>query len=196
MNKLEVNPIVKALIFDCDGTLVDSMPLHMKAWEHALERFNLTFDYEFFFSRKGMSELEIINEYLLKVDSDINGSDVVKEKHSYFRNHLNDVKPITEVVDIVLENKNKLPMAVVSGGTRENVIESIKVIGIENYFKVIITSDDKLKPKPAPDKFYEAAKIMKVDPIYCQVFEDGDPGITAAKSAGMFVTDVREFLQD
>ena len=143
-----------------------------------------------------MSELEIINEYSLKLGMDIKGSEVVKKKHEYFQNNLNDVKPIKEVVDIVFEYKNKLPMAVVSGGTKKNVIESLRVICIEDYFKVIITTDDNLKPKPAPDKFLEAAKIMNIDPVYCQVFEDGDPGIIAAKNAGMFVTDVRKYLHD
>jgi HAD superfamily hydrolase (TIGR01509 family) len=183
------------LIFDCDGTLVDSMPLHMKAWTIALEKFGLVYDYEFFYSRRGMSEEEIIHQFKQKVNSQVESEKIVSAKHEYYYSHLNSVKPIKIVVDIVLAYKNKLPMAVVTGGTKENVLASLKVIGIDNYFKILVTSDNNLRPKPAPDLFLEAAKILDVEPEYCQVFEDGPLGIEAANRAGMIAIDVIPYIQ-
>jgi HAD superfamily hydrolase (TIGR01509 family) len=97
-------------------------------------------------------------------------------------------------VDIVLYYKEKLPMAVASGSSRENVDSQLESLGIRTLFKVIFTADDDVKPKPAPDIFLEASKQIGIPPAYCQVFEDGDLGLEAAKKAGMIATDVRPFL--
>ena len=85
-------------------------------------------------------------------------------------------------------------MAVASGGTRRNVLLTLEVIGLKDYFVAVITCDDKLESKPAPDIFIEAARRMKVEPPYCQVFEDGDVGLRAARVAGMIATDIRPYL--
>jgi HAD superfamily hydrolase (TIGR01509 family) len=171
------------------------MPLHLNAWESALKNFNLVFDYDFFYSRRGMPEEQIMNEYNKQFGKDIESWKIVSVKHEFFRSHLESVKPIRKVVDVVFKYKNKLPMAIVSGGTRENVLKSLQVIGIDKYFKVVITADDNLKSKPAPDKFFEAAKILGVQPEFCQVFEDGDLGIEAAQKAGMYTVDVLPFIE-
>jgi HAD superfamily hydrolase (TIGR01509 family) len=97
-------------------------------------------------------------------------------------------------VDIVLHYKDILPMAVASGGTLENVEMQLQSLGIRTLFKAIVTADDNVRPKPAPDIFLEAAKLIGILPEYCQVFEDGDLGLEAAKKAGMVATDVRPFL--
>jgi HAD superfamily hydrolase (TIGR01509 family) len=194
MTKIKVPGYIKGLIFDCDGTLVDSMPLHMKAWKHTLTQVRAVWDYNFFFSKKGMWGEDIIKLYNQQFDNKLHPLKTVRAKEEYFRNHRKFFSPIQPVVDIVLHYKEKLPMAVASGSSRENVDIELVALGIRTLFKAIVTADDDVKPKPAPDIFLEAAKRIGTPPKYCQVFEDGDLGLEAAKKAGMMSTDVRPFL--
>ena len=192
--KIEVPEYIKGLIFDCDGTLVDSMPLHMKAWEHAITQAGVVWDYNFFFSLKGMPGEDIVKMYNQHFNVHLHPLNTLIAKQEYFRFHRKDFFPIQPVVDIVLQFKEKLPMAVASGGTRENVDIQLEALGILMYFQAIVTADDNIKPKPAPDIFFEAARRINVLPEYCQVFEDGDLGLEAAKKAGMLATDIRTFM--
>jgi haloacid dehalogenase superfamily, subfamily IA, variant 3 with third motif having DD or ED len=191
---IEIPDHIKGLIFDCDGTLVDSMPLHMKAWEYALTQAGAVWDYDFFFSKKGMPGKDIIEMYNQYFPMKLLFDKVVKVKQNYFSIHRKDFQPIQPVVDIVLHYKDILPMAVASGGTLENVEIQLQSLGIRSFFKAIVTADDNVKPKPSPDIFLETAKRIDIPPKYCQVFEDGDLGLEAAKKAGMMATDVRTFL--
>jgi HAD superfamily hydrolase (TIGR01509 family) len=189
--KIEIPAHIRGLIFDCDGTLVDSMPLHMRAWEFALASAGAAWDYDFFFSKKGMQEEDIVDLYNTQFGSALNRPATVQAKHEYFRDHSAEFKPIRHVVDVVIRYKDALPMAVVSGGTRENVHLELDAIGIKNVFKAILTADDNIKPKPAPDSFVEAARLINIQPHLCQVFEDGELGLEAARRAGMLATDIR-----
>lgn len=195
-NKINVDPKAKALIFDCDGTLVDSMPLHMKAWEEAVIDSGLPFNYDFFFSRKGIPSRQIMNEYCLQNSFNVDVEKVIEEKNNIYRRGLKTVGPLEPVVSIVQEYKSKLPMAVVSGERKINVHDSLTNIGIIDLFPIIITSDDPFRPKPAPDKFLEAARLLNIEPEFCQVFEDGESGIEAAIKANMIITDVRPYLEN
>ncbi|NMB81155.1 MAG: HAD family phosphatase [Ignavibacteria bacterium] len=191
--KIEVPEFIRGLIFDCDGTLVDSMPLHIKAWEFAITDSGLNWDFEFFDSKKGMPSNEILELYSKHYNADINIDKVLKTKYDYFYKHRTEFKPIEHVVDIVFEYKDKLPMSVASGGSRKTVNVQLDDLGIRHLFKAIITADDNLKSKPAPDMFLEAARRMNVEPQFCQVFEDGEFGLEAARKAGMLATDIRLF---
>jgi HAD superfamily hydrolase (TIGR01509 family) len=194
MKSIEVPSFIKGLIFDCDGTLVDSMPLHMKAWEHAITQAGALWDYDFFFSKNGMPGEDIVELFNQHFDIKLNLLKTVCAKEEYFRNHRKDFLPIQPVMDIVICYKGKLPMAVASGSSRENVDIQLEALGIHSFFKAIVTADDNVRPKPAPDIFLEAAKRIDILPKYCQVFEDGDLGLEAAKKAGMVATDVRPFF--
>jgi HAD superfamily hydrolase (TIGR01509 family) len=187
---------IKGLIFDCDGTLVDSMPLHMKAWEEAVHLFGANFDPEFFFSKKGMRSKDIVAQFSLQSGKPLNGADVVRLKDNFFLQHIADVMPLPIVVDVVRRYHKILPMAVASGGGREIVERELQVTGIVNFFDVILTADDPFKPKPFPDLFLEAARRIGVQPSLCQVFEDGDLGLQAAENAGMLATDIRLFMHE
>ncbi|MCG6960478.1 HAD family phosphatase [bacterium BMS3Abin03] len=194
MCKIDINDDVQALIFDCDGTLVDSMPLHMKSWEKAFKFFNIRFDYDYLFFLKGMKELEIIKSYNKKFGTNLNPEETVNKKHNIYFKNINSVKPIEPIVKIATEYFGKFPLAVVSGSVRDIVRKELEVIGIFHLFNTILTANDPFKPKPAPDIFYEAAKRLNVSPENCLVFEDGDPGLEAAVKAGMKMIDVRESL--
>ena len=191
---IDVPGFIKGLIFDCDGTLADSMALHMKAWQEALPLHGGAYDHEFFASKKGMKETEIVALYNERFRAALNIEEVVAEKHRYFLRHINDVKPLDRVVAVVRRYSGVLPMAVVSGSVREVVGGELRVMGIEKLFSVVLTGDDPFKQKPAPDMFLEAARRLGVHPPECQVFEDADLGLLAARVAGMVATDVRPFL--
>jgi HAD superfamily hydrolase (TIGR01509 family) len=191
MKTIDVPQFVKGLIFDCDGTLVDSMPLHMKAWEYVIILSGGPWDYEFVFSKKGMPERDIVDLYNEHFGAILDPAVVVETKHRFFQSRASELKPIPHVVDLVYKYRGVLPMAVVSGGVRENVELELKSMGIGDFFQVILTADDGLRPKPAPDLFLEAAKRLGIAPEYCQAFEDGDLGLEAARTAGMLSTDVR-----
>jgi HAD superfamily hydrolase (TIGR01509 family) len=192
INEKILDEHIKALIFDCDGTLVDSMPLHMKAWEEAFNIFETRYDYDFLYSLKGMKEIEIIEQYNKKYDTNVNPEEIVSEKHKYFYENINHVKQIKPVVEIAKEYFDKLPMAVVSGSVKEIVYKELQVVEIHHLFETILTAADPFKPKPAPDIFYAAADKLNTAPEHCLVFEDGDPGLEAAVKAGMKIIDVRK----
>jgi len=182
---------IRGLIFDCDGTLVDSMPLHMRAWEFSIGKVGAVWDYGFFFSKKGMEETAIVDLYNSQFGTALDSVATVHLKHEYFRAHPSEFKPIDPVVDVVRRYQHVLPMSVASGSTRDNVDLELEAIGIKGMFTVILTADDSIDPKPAPDIFLEAARRMRVPPHLCLVFEDGDLGLEAARIAKMSTVDVR-----
>ncbi|HUI63330.1 MAG TPA: HAD family phosphatase [Bacteroidota bacterium] len=193
-NSIEVPRFIRGLIFDCDGTLADSMPLHMEAWQEALRIHGAKYDYEFFYSKKGMKETEIVELYNKQFHAALSPQEVVSDKHNYFLRHIQLVKPLDAVVDVARRHSGIFPMAVVSGSVREIVTGELGVMGILDLFKAVLTGDDPFKQKPAPDMFLEAARRLGVSPEQCQVFEDADLGLLAARNAGMVATDVRPFL--
>jgi HAD superfamily hydrolase (TIGR01509 family) len=192
---IKVYPGVEGLIFDCDGTLVDTMPLHMAGWHKAFSEFGVSCPDDFLNPLKGMHEEDIVELYNKQYGTDIDAKLLIKMKHDHFRKMINKVKPIKPVTDVASKYYGKLPMAVVSGGTRENVHMVLEKIKIKYYFPVIITADDPVEPKPSPEIFLEAARRINVEPCKCQVFEDGDIGLKAAIEAGMKATDVRKYIE-
>ncbi|NLV31102.1 MAG: HAD-IA family hydrolase [Acidobacteria bacterium] len=191
MRVIEVPGHVRGLIFDCDGTLVDSMPLHMRAWEHAVASLGGRWNPEFFSSKKGMPERRIVGLYNEYYGTAWDPEETVRVKHAFFHAHADLFQPIPHVVRVAREYRGRLPMAVASGGILEIVALELDAIGVGDCFSVILTADDAIRPKPAPDLFLEAARRLGVPPETCQVFEDGDLGLEAARAAGMLATDVR-----
>jgi HAD superfamily hydrolase (TIGR01509 family) len=192
--KIEVYPDIKALIFDCDGTLADSMPLHMLAWKIVFEELGEPYRESFLDPLKGMNDEEIVKLYNHTFHREFNPKEVVDRKHDYFLRNINSVQPIQPVIDIVKKYRNILPLAVVSGGRRKSVHSTLTSLGIKKYFSIILTADDPIPPKPAPDLFIAVAKFLRVKTEFCQVFEDGDMGIRAAQSIGMKTTDIRLYV--
>ncbi len=191
---IPVDKNTKGLIFDCDGTLADTMGFHMEAWHEAFSKFGKNCPEAFLEPLKGMKEKHIIELFNEKFEDNVDCRTFLIEKHNRFRSKLKEVKPIEPVVEIVKTFYEKLPMAVVSGGTRINVLLTLETIGLDGVFDVILTADDHVKPKPAPDILLEAAWQLKLAPGDCQVFEDGEIGLKAARAAGMIATDIRPYL--
>jgi HAD superfamily hydrolase (TIGR01509 family) len=185
---------VKGLIFDCDGTLADTMPIHIEAWAATFAARGISCPPDFIEHVKGMPAENIIAEFNRRYNHTIDTRSFAKEKNHRAQQQLGKAQPIQPVVDIVLQHLNILPMAVASGGTRGNVILTLDAIGLTHCFQTIITSDDSVAPKPDPQIFLEGARRLGVEPSLCQVFEDGNPGLEAARRAGMVATDVRKFI--
>jgi HAD superfamily hydrolase (TIGR01509 family) len=191
---IPVAPGIKGLIFDCDGTLADTMPIHIAAWCDSFAARGITCPEDFIQSVTGMPAEKIVAVFNQRYHHHIDALAFAAEKNRRARERLSEAAPIDPVVDIVRRYRGTLPMAVASGGTRDNVLLTLDVLGLVDSFETIITADDPVKPKPDPDIFLEAARRMQVEPRHCQVFEDGDAGLEAARTAGMVATDIRPFV--
>lgn len=174
-------------IFDCDGTLVESMPLHHKAWLSALRSGGATFDFgwDLFNSRAGMTLEQTVDELNTQFGCSLNAQDVSREQRRAYGELLNEVRPIDCVIDFARSLHGKAPLTVASGGRREEVAQSLRNVGIHQLFDTIATSDDVSRGKPDPEIFLLCAKKMKLRPRDCLVLEDGELGIEAARRAGM-----------
>lgn len=181
----------QALIFDCDGTLTDSMPLHYVAWQQTLQRYGIEFPEERFYAMGGVPTDKIIR--ILCEEQGVSG-DVVQiaaEKEAAFLLTLADVTANEPVCAIARQHHGKLPMAVASGGIRSVVIDQLVKIEMHDYFATVVAAEDTRRHKPEPDVFLEAARRLGVEPSGCVVFEDTDIGLLAARRAGMDAVDVR-----
>ena len=191
---IDVLPEVQGLIFDCDGTLADTMPIHIKAWRETFADYGIHCPEKFLHAFKGMPAVRIVERFNRLHGHRIDPVAFARKKNQRAGQMLHRSQPIEPVVAIVRQYRDKLPMAVASGGTRENVLLTLQSIGFENCFAAVLTFDDDVAPKPDPEIFLEAARRIKVAPGACQVFEDGDAGLEAARRAGMIATDIRGFI--
>ena len=195
MMEIPIHPDAKALIFDLDGTLSDSLPMHVAAWKKVGEKYGFDFNPEIVYELTGRPTIEfakrIIKEYGIKADP----QKMVDLKLKTFWNSADLIKSHEKVTDIVKSWYKKLPMSVGTGASRKSAEIQLNAMKIYSFFDFIITADDVKKHKPEPDTFLECARLMGVHPSECQVFEDGDVGIEAAKRAGMIITDVRPALR-
>jgi beta-phosphoglucomutase-like phosphatase (HAD superfamily) len=177
-----------AFIFDCDGTLADSMPLHQRAWVMALRKYGATFDFgwELFMSRAGKSIELTVSELNAEFGLELDPALVSAAQRAEYDVLALGVKAIDQVVAYARERARAgCPVSVASGGDAPTVARTLRAIGVADLFPVVVTVDDVVHGKPAPDLFLLAAKRMGVAPENCLVFEDSLLGITAAERAGM-----------
>lgn len=192
--KIEIDKRAKGLIFDMDGTVVDSMPVHFLAWKLTAREHGFEYTEELFYGLAGMPTHKIVPVVNERLGLTLDPEEFSRRKEELFLENLKEVRPIEPVADIVRRYHGKLPMSIGTGGKRYIAELTLKMIGFDRYFDAIVAADDVENHKPFPDTFIKCAELMGVEPHLCQVFEDGDMGILAAERAGMIVTDVRPFL--
>ncbi|MFG2057365.1 HAD family hydrolase [Micromonospora sp. NPDC048930] len=175
----------RAYLFDCDGTIVDSMPLHYAAWSSALGEWGCEFPEELFYAWGGRPVADIVadlNErHGLAMPVDV----VVGRQEALYQRGLPEVTAVPEVLAHIEDAHGRVPFAVVSGGTRESVTASLTALGLLGRFETLVCAGDYTRPKPDPEGFLLAARRLGVAPEHCLVFEDTDLGVQAATAAGM-----------
>jgi HAD superfamily hydrolase (TIGR01509 family) len=174
-----------AYLFDCDGTIADSMPLHYIAWKKALAEWNCTFDEDLFYSLGGTPVAEIVTLLNQRQRLRMPVESVATRKEKYYLELLPQLKAVPEVVEHIDAQHGRIPFAVVSGSIRESVTASLLALKLLDHFDVLVCAGDYQKSKPDPEAFLLGASQLGVAPENCLVFEDTDMGIQAAKAAGM-----------
>lgn len=175
----------KAYLFDCDGTVADSMPLHYIAWSQALGEWGCKFTEERFYQLGGVPIVEIIELVGREQGIEMPIARVAKRKEELYFEYLPRLKCVPEVLEHMELQRGRIPFAVVSGSTRDSVEASLRAIGLLDRFEVLVCAGDYTKSKPDPEPFLIAAKQLGVSPRNCLVFEDTQMGVDAATAAGM-----------
>lgn len=194
--KLEIHPKAKALIFDLDGTLSDSLPVHIASWHAVCKKLNCIFDERIVVEMTGMPTISFAERIKKEQNLSINAEEIVSMKQQEFWKNINNIKPHGAVIELMKNAHGKIPMAIGTGASRTSAMLQMKELMIDDLFDVIVTADDVDRHKPEPETFLKCAELLNVEPQYCQVFEDGELGMQAAQSAGMLLTDVRPFVTD
>ena len=188
---MNINGSYEALIFDCDGTLTDSMPLHYVAWRETMTRYGIEFGEPQFYSMAGMPSEKIIAVLCREQSQSIDIDKAAHEKELEFEKLLDRLEPLDRVCAIAKQYYQVLPMAVASGGIRRIIDAQLVQIKLDHLFDIRVTAEDTERHKPEPDVFLEAARQLDIDPRRCLVFEDSPLGFQAAAKAGMGWVDVR-----
>jgi beta-phosphoglucomutase-like phosphatase (HAD superfamily) len=191
---IKVSGTAKGLIFDLDGTLSDSLPGHVATWNMVGEKYGFKFDPYIIVEMTGRPTIEFAKKVVKQFDIPEDPALLARLKQEAFWNMANALQPIEEVVSIVKKYYGKLPMTVGTGASRRSAEVQLEALNLTHYFQGLVSADDVDHYKPEPHTFLECARIMGVEPQFCQVFEDGELGIQAAKNAGMIVTDVRPYI--
>jgi len=177
----------RGFIFDCDGTLADSMPLHHEAWQVALAAHGASFDFawDLFVRRAGMTIEATVLELNLEFGTQLDPVSVAERQRAEYDARLQHIRPLVPVVDYLREAARHSPVSVASGSERRHVLRTLELIGVRDLVPIVVTSAEVAHGKPAPDLFLLAAEKMGVQPAECVVFEDAELGILAAERAGM-----------
>jgi beta-phosphoglucomutase family hydrolase len=175
----------RGYIFDCDGTVADTMPLHFEAWTRAMRELGGTFPEDLFYAWGGKPTMTIVRHLNEKFSTTLDPEVTVERKERYYQELIPRVLPIEPVVQLVHRFHGTAPLAIASGGHREIVLATLEALQLVPYFDAIVCAEDYEHGKPSPDPFLEAARRIGVKPQDCLVFEDSMTGIEAANAAGM-----------
>ena len=167
------------------------MPPHFEAWRETTLRYGLELSEDQFYAMGGWPTLVVAEHLVREQHSKADPSRIAREKEATFEQHLADIRPIEPVVQVVRQHRGRLPIAVATGAIRPMLDAILEQIGLTGWFDALVSSEDVPHHKPAPDIFLEAARRLGVGPGGCLVYEDSDPGIEAARRAGMKFVDVR-----
>lgn len=185
------DPQTEALLFDCDGTLVDTMGVHRIVWAEIFGRYGFAVTDEWWHEYCNVPLLPFVRAVVPDASAEL-ATELNSESMAMFMEALHLVEPLEHVIEIARAHHGRLPMAVVTGGYREIILPTLDAAGITHLFDVIVTADDVLHSKPAPDVYARAAALLQVDPGRCIAYEDSEIGMTSARGAGIGrIVDIR-----
>lgn len=182
---------IKAIIFDLDGVIIDSVNCEFKAYKEALKETGFEISLNDFLKARGGTSIELLARIAKAKQVKFDLEKVTKRKNSIYKTNLHRVKPYREMVEFIKRIKD-CKLGVASSGSIETINPILKNIGIKNLFDAIIASEDITHGKPNPEIFLLAAKKLKAKPSECLVFEDSKEGISAAIAAGMKVVAIKD----
>lgn len=175
----------RAYLFDLDGTIADTMPLHFVAWTKAVEEAGGTFPKPLFYELAGVPIMQVVERLNETFGYTLDPTIVSHRKETLYLEMIDQVKPIASVVEHVHLQHGRMRLAVVSGSPRDSIVRTLNAIGLLDRFDTLVGSEDYTLGKPNPEPFLVAAQRLGVAPQHCLVFEDADAGIQSAETAGM-----------
>lgn len=193
--KIEVSPEIKGLIFDLDGTISDTMPIHYIAWKNAAARYGIEFTTELFEQLAGIPLYPTVEKLNKLFNKNIDPQEMGDSKEQEYENNMHKARPVEPVMEVIRRYHGQLPMAVGTGGGRQISQKAMRLIGVDQYIDKLVSADDVTHHKPHPETFLKCAELIGIAPKDCLVFEDGILGIQAAQTAGMQVVDVTKHYE-
>ena len=184
-----------AVIFDCDGTLVDSMPIHFLAWNRTMTEVGIELPEDRFYAMGGIPTHRIIEMLAHEQQVLVDAHTTAKRKEEAFYELIHMLEPIHIVVEVAKKLRGLKPIAVASGGSRHGIEKQLRHVGGWDWVDTVVCAEDTVRHKPDPDVFLESARRLGASPEKCLVFEDAELGIAAAKRAGMDWLDVRNYFE-
>lgn len=174
-----------ALIFDMDGTLVDSMPRHLDAWEATSAEFGLPFDRAQLNEYGGIPTRKIVAILAEQHGLTIDVEAFTRRKVALYMEHIQQVSVFPAMWELVRRCHGKVPMGIGTGSPRNQAESILKSTGLDAYIQVVVSADDVVNHKPHPDTFLQVAEQLGANPANCLVFEDTQIGLQAGRAAGM-----------
>lgn len=180
----------KALIFDLDGTLLNSMPMHNKAWIDTFAENGVTITEQFLQETAGMASIRIVSLINEQFNKNLDPKKISIDKRDKYLKTIDQVEVVPAVLDIVKTYYQKVPLGVITGGSHAVVDMLLPKLGLDHYFEKVICADDTKLGKDSTEPYLMMTEFLKVEPRGCLFFDDGDVGLKGARLAGMDVIHV------